>query len=123
MTLNYKFRRSETTVSGELNQNLARIADHIDAGRTRVQGEEDSTFRVTDILKAEVVVPKASDMIEAYNTLKKIKCFQIVRIKNELETYLQTITLNLINQRTIVGEIVLRCGAKPAIFEGGRFLT
>lgn len=97
MTLNYKFRKSETNVTGELNQNLARIAEVIDEARTRVKGEEDNTFRVVDTLRAEVVVRRAEDMIEAYNTLKKIKCFQIVRIKNELETYLQTITLNVIN--------------------------
>jgi len=40
------------------------------------------------MLKAEVVVPKPDDMIDAYNTLKKIRCFQIVKIHNEFENYL-----------------------------------
>ena len=72
MTLNYKFRKSEINVSGELNQNLTKIAELIDENRTKVKGEEDNTFRITDMLRSEVVVPKPDDMIEAYNTLKKI---------------------------------------------------
>ena len=75
MTLNYKFRKGETKVSGELNENLSRIAEYIEENRTLVKGEMDNTFRITDMLKAEVVVPKPEDMIEAYKTLSKIKIF------------------------------------------------
>ena len=69
MTLNYKFRKSDINVSGELNQNLARIAELIEETRSKVKGDEDNTFRVTDILKADVVVKKPDDMVEAYKTL------------------------------------------------------
>ena len=69
MTLKYKFRKSDINVSGELNQNLARIAELIEETKTKVKGDEDNTFRVTDILKADVVVKKPDDMVEAYKTL------------------------------------------------------
>ena len=56
MTLNYKFRRSDTTVTGKLNQNLGRVAEINEETRTRVRGEDGNTFRVTDILRGDVVV-------------------------------------------------------------------
>ena len=56
MTLNYKFRDTEYQLTGNIKQNLARIAHKIDLKRVKAKLEKDNTFRVYDMVRATVVV-------------------------------------------------------------------
>ena len=56
MTLNYKFRGKDTKVVGNIKHNLMRIAQKIHEKNGRVKGENDKTFRVTDMIRASILV-------------------------------------------------------------------
>ena len=123
MTLNYKFRGTGAIVQGGLNENLRRIAQRIDEKIGKLKAEPDKTFRVTDIIKQTVFVDEPAAVQEAYELIKKTSTFQIVKIKQNLEKYLHNVTLNVICQRAVIGEIEIRYGARHATYAASQFLN
>ena len=91
-------------VSGNLKQNLRRIAQKV---------QEDGWERITDMIRATIIVQDASELEHAYHILSKIPEYNIVKIKNKIKSPLQNVTANVIFQDSIVSEIQFRFGGKP----------
>ena len=56
MTLNYKFRGKESKVVGGIKENLMRIAQKINDKEGKAIKETDKTFRISDIIRATIIV-------------------------------------------------------------------
>lgn len=101
MTMQKCFIHQDFKVSVNLKSNIKRIAQKI--RETKLKDGMSNPFKITDMLRATVFVNKQSDMIKAYNILEKK--FEVIRIKNKLNTPLQNIHINIMFERSIIGEI------------------
>ena len=79
-------------------------------------------FTMTDMIRATLTVKLAEHLQQCYSDLEKMSELNIVKIKNELCTDLQNITINFIYSDMIVGEIQLRYRSKPVNYYGNHFL-
>ena len=75
---------------------------------------ENNMFRVRNLLKATITVPKAEEMMDVYSLLNKNEMFEIIHINNMYQKgvatkNLQEIIVSFIYQKKIVGQIQIRC--------------
>ena len=63
-----------------MKTNLVRIAQKIGEDK-----DPNSMFRLTDMVRATIIVDKMADFNQVYLSLKSMDGLQIVRIKNQLK--------------------------------------
>ena len=128
LQLKTMFRKTDYKVKGVCKQNLTRIAQKI------VQNEHEkhrglmnlissaNPYRITDMIRATIVVHEPYQMREAYELVKKVAAVgKVIRIKNKLKSSLQNVTLNFTDDY-IIGEIQMRYGSKPINYFANHFL-
>ena len=70
----------------------------------KIGEEKGNPFIITDMLRAIVQVNKPEEIITAYKIIKTSN-WQVIRVKNKLQTHLQNVHLNLIYDNSIIAEI------------------
>ena len=77
---------------------------------------------VMDLVRADVTVGDADDIIEVYSILEKAPQIEMVRITNNMREPGQCITLNFIYLDCIIGEINASFKEKHGLYYQNRFL-
>jgi len=54
---------------------------------------EEGQYRVTDMIRATVILLSIGDLFEAYNILLSVPYLEVVKIKNKLDTELQNVSV------------------------------
>ena len=62
-------------------------------------------FAITDMVRATLNLKSATEMETAYGLLSEMKGLQIVRVENRITEPIQNVTLNVIYNDMITGEI------------------
>ena len=77
--------------------------------------------KLTDMIRATVVVESVSQMKQVYDMVEDISYVQIIGCKNKLRK-LNVIFLNVLFKNRIICEIQIRKGDHPTHFEGNNLL-
>jgi len=75
------------------------------------------------MIRCTIVVYDGSDVYKAYEDLLKIETFKIIKLQNFMNDPVPHVLLNVIYNNSIVGEIIIRNGEKPANFYTLKLLT
>ena len=88
------------------------------------QYEKDGALRLTDMVQNTIIVHEQCLINQAYEEILKITTFEVIRIENHMmEPYNPYILLNVIYNNSIIGEIIIRKGDRPANFYTLKFLS
>lgn len=110
------FEKQEYVLEGNLKSDLQRIA-------CKITEANENPFRITDMIRATIIVKEPQQLVDAYNTIASNSEFNIIRLKNNLKDPLMHVHLNVIFNQSIIGEILIRCGPKPINYEATKFFT
>lgn len=105
-------------IFGGLKTNLARIALKIQLN----EFEKDGALRITDMVRCIIVVDQIPEANAVFARLKRIDCITIIRIENNIKEEVPNVVLNVIYDHSIIGEIIIRVGDKPANYYAMTFL-
>ena len=116
--MQFAFKKHEYVVTGNVKSNLGRVAHKISEWKVRNEDDDlvqDPTgvFKITDMIRATVVVNKPEQIISVYKALLGMQELNMIRCKNNLFDDDQFISLECIYMNRIIAEILIRCGSKP----------
>ena len=75
------------------------------------------------MIRTTIVVWEQCLINQAYEEILKIETFQVIKIVSNMKDEVPQILLNVIYNNSIIGEIVIRQGEKPANYYPVKFLT
>ena len=74
------------------------------------------------MVRSQIVVEKIPEIHEAYHKILEIDSMEVIKLENYIKDDMPRILLNVIYDHSIIGEIIIRCGEKPANYYVLRFL-
>ena len=70
-----------------------------------IKQAEEGPFKVTDMIRATVILYSINELQDVYSELLKIPDLDVMKVKNKLDTELENITVLFVFKEAIVGEV------------------
>ena len=119
LDLKYAMRDTSYKISATLCDNLTRIAKEIETNPHEAKGP----FRVYDVLKASIEVEDIPGLSQAYQLISTIEDLQVIKVNNLLLSPIERkVVVHVIYADSVIAEVTLRAGEKPANTEAIEFL-
>ena len=74
------------------------------------------------MIRATIEVREPEQVEQAYNKLNELSKLSIIRLINALDTPMSNVTVNIMWDYQIIGEIVIACAPKPHNADASEFL-
>ena len=105
-------------VSGGANSDLIGVAAKI--GQSEV--EPNNPFRVFDMLRVTIRVFHPTQIVRSIQTIESSSSFQILKLQNNLDSSLKCVHMNVIYEKGIIGEIIIKYGPASPSYPTHHFL-